>query len=331
MLCFTLTSARRFSYIAGVLTLLVLLGSTLAFLIPIREEQPVSSQPSRIRIEPIPFVLLLIVLGALLVLAPEFIFLRDLFMSRLNTIFKFYNQAWSLWSLAGAFGVAVLLQELEGRWALVFRVGFALILLIALVFPLLGLLNKTNDFQIPAFFQNLNSGRAAGDPKAMQSAAQVWTLDGSVLLSRQYPDDAAAAHWLLTAPPGVVAEAASNDAYSNFGRMAAYSGQPSILGWWWHEYQWRGTLSQMASPLTNLACRAAFTISGLPRSRADDLSCLYESNNWDTASEIISQYNIRYVVIGTLERREYHIDESMFQQHLSQVFHQGQVVIYEVP
>ena len=86
----------------------------------------------------------------------------------------------------------------------------------------------------------------------------------------------------------------------------------------------------MASPLTNLTCRVGFT-TGLPRSRADDLACLYESSNWDISSLIISHYNIRYVVVGTLERRSYHVNEALFQQHLLQVFQQGQLVIYGIP
>ena len=331
LLCLTLTTARRFSYIGGVLTLLALLGPALAFLIPVGEEQPASAQPSIYKTEPTPFILLMIFLGTVLVLAPDYVYLRDLFSYRLNTVFKFYYQAWMVWSLAGAFGVAILLQELEGRWTWIYRVGLVLVLILALAFPVLGLSNKTADFQIPAFLQTLKARQAAGDSGAIQAAASVWTLDGSVLFSNQYPDDSAAARWLLTAPAGIIAEAASNNAYSDYGRMAVYSGQPTVLGWWWHEEQWRGTLSQIASPLTDLTCRAGFTISGLPRSRADDLSCLFQANKWDIASEVISQYNIRYVVIGTLERRDYHINELIFQQHLTQVFQQGQVVIYQVP
>ena len=331
MLCFTLTTARRFTYIGGLLTLLALLGPTLAFLIPIHDQPAASAQPSHSQTEPTPFIFLLIFLATFLVLTPDYVFLRDLFSSRLNTVFKFYYQAWMLWSLAAAFGVAVVLQELESRWAWVYRVGLALVLIIALAFPFLALPNKTNDFQIPAFLQTFKSQQATGNPSAILDAAKVWNLDGSVLFSNQYPDDAAAARWLLTAPAGNLAEAAGNDAYSDFGRMAVYSGQPNVLGWWWHEYQWRGNLSQLASPLTNLNCQADFTISGLPRSRADDLSCLYSANNWDIANEVITQYNLRYVVIGTLERQDYRINETIFQQHLTPVFQQGQVIIYEVP
>ncbi len=39
----------------------------------------------------------------------------------MNTIFKFYFQAWMLWGIAVAFGIAVLLRSLKGVTAIVFR------------------------------------------------------------------------------------------------------------------------------------------------------------------------------------------------------------------
>jgi uncharacterized membrane protein len=156
-------------------------------------------------------------------------------------------------------------------------------------------------------------------------------LDGSQLFQSQYPDDAAAARWLLNAPAGVIAEAFNkSSSYSDYARMSVYSGDPTVLGWWYHEWQWRGSVDEQVSPITDLSCKAPDSYDPR-RMRSDDISCLYETNSWDVASEVISQYNIRYVVIGTLERRDYHINEALFQQHLKQVFQQGQVVIYEVP
>jgi YYY domain-containing protein len=329
-LCFGLATLRRIAYIGGLLTLLGLLGTALAFIVPVREQREITGHASSSKINPVPFVLMLIILGALLVLVPDFVFLRDLFNNRSNTIFKFYYQAWLLWSLASAFGVAVLLQKLRRAVGWFYRAGLVLVLFMALVFPVLGLPEKTNDFQIPAFINDLKSAQKAGVPDAFQVAVSVWTLDGTRLFQRQYPEDAAAARWLLTAPGGVIAEAFSKDAYSDYGRMAVYSGQPTVLGWWWHEYQWRGSVSDQVSPLQDLACRASFSYDSR-RMRSDDISCLYETSTWNMASEIIAQYNIRYVVVATLERREYRLNELKFQQHLTPVFEQGQVVIYEVP
>ncbi len=329
--CFSLTGMRRLAYIGGMLTLLGLLGAALALLIKAGDQKSETKPSSAVFSLPLPFILLLIVLGAVLVIAPEFVFLRDLFVSRINTVFKFYYQAWLLWSLAAAFGVAVLLQRLRRPWDLVYRIGLMVVLLMALVYPVLGLLNKTGNFQVPAFIQNLKAAQAAGNPSALPAAAQVWTLDGARLFQSQYPDDAAAARWLSTAPEGVISEAFStSSSYSDYARMSVYSGDPTVLGWWYHEWQWRGSVNEQVSQIQNLTCRAKNSYDPR-RMRSDDISCLYESNNWDIASQVISQYKIRYVVIGTLERRDYHINEQIFQQHLVQVFKQGQVVIYAVP
>jgi uncharacterized membrane protein len=265
------------------------------------------------------------------VIAPEFVFLRDLFVNRMNTVFKFYYQAWWMWSVVAAFAVAVLWQKLHDSWARVFRVGMLIVLIMALAYPVFGLPAKTNDFQVTAFANNLKAAQAAGDPAAVQTAARVWTLDGAQLFQTQYPDDAAAAKWLLNAPEGVIAEAFNKtSSYTDYSRMSVYSGDPTVLGWWYHEWQWRGNLDNLVSPITDLSCKAKDSFDPR-RMRSDDISCLYEANNWDVASEVINQYNIRYVVVGTLERADYHINEALFQQHLKQVFQQNQVVIYEVP
>jgi YYY domain-containing protein len=331
-LCFTLTGLRRLSYIGGLLTLLGLLGVALSLLVKAGDRKSETEKPRESLVgHPLPFVLLLITLGAVLAIAPEFVFLRDLFVNRMNTIFKFYYQAWLLWSLVSAFGVAVLLHRLRGAWSWVFRAGLGIILFMALAYPVLGLPDKTNDFQLPAFEQKLKAAQAAKAPAALQTAARVWTLDGAQAFQTQYPDDAAAARWLLNAPEGVLVEAFNkSSSYTDYARMSTYSGDPTVLGWWYHEWQWRGSVDEQVSPITNLTCKASDPYDPR-RMRSDDISCLYETNSWDVASEIIAQYNIRYVVVGTLERRDYHIDEALFQQHLLPVFQQGQVVIYEVP
>ncbi len=209
--------------------------------------------------------------------------------------------------------------------------GLFVILVMALTYPALALPDKTNDFQLPAYSQSLKSARAAGVPNPVQTASGVWTLDGARLFQTQYPDDAAAALWLLKAPEGVLVEAFNkSSSYSDYGRMSVYSGDPTVLGWWYHEWQWRGSVDQQVSPITDLTCTGRDPYDSR-RMRSDDISCLYETKSWAVASEVIQTYNIRYVVVGTLERRDYRIDEQLFQQHLVPVFQQGQVVIYQVP
>jgi uncharacterized membrane protein len=194
---------RKFSHIGSLLTLLLLFIPALAFLM--RSERNSSS-----------FILLLIALGVLLIIGPEFLYLRDNFGYRINTIFKFYYQAWIVLSLAAAYGIALLLQNLRGAANAVFSVVVALVLIVGLTYPILSLPNKTNNFKPPFGY----------------------TLDDFDRVQRENPDEAAAITWLRSAPDGVVAEAVGG-AYSNYARISIYTGLPTVLGWGNHEGQWR--------------------------------------------------------------------------------------------
>ncbi len=236
------------------------------------------------------FVLLLILMGGLLILFTEFYYLRDQFGSRMNTIFKFYYQTWILWGTAAAFGVSVLLKELRRYWGVGFRIGLALLFIMALAYPLMSIWNKTNGFNPPAGF----------------------TLDGAAHLEISAQDEMAGIRWLESAPPGVVIEAVGPQ-YSEYARVATLSGQPNVLGWAGHESQWRGGRDEIGT-------------------REEDIELIYRTNNWDDAKGLLDLYNVRYVFIGSLERRTYKVNETKFERFLGEpVFELGQVSIYEIP
>jgi len=234
------------------------------------------------------FILLLILLGSLLVLAPEYFYLRDQFGTRMNTIFKFYYQAWLLWSLAAAYGSASLLQKLRGGWDWVHRIGLALLLIAGLVYPVFGIMSKT-------------SGLSPAD----------WTLDGAAHILRSNPDEAVAIAWLQSAPDGVILEAVGGS-YTGYARISTNSGLPTVLGWPGHESQWRGGYAEMGS-------------------RQKDIERIYTISDWDTTKILMDQYKVRYVVVGSLERSTYLVDEEKFQRFLETVFSEGAITIYLVP
>jgi len=224
--------ARRISGL-GWFTLLLLLTFTFGYLIrvirPKKQTEDYSVVNSKhtiatdheltISFKPSPhdFVFILILMGGLLVTFVEFYYLRDQFGSRMNTIFKFYYQTWIFWGIAAAFGTAVLLKGLRGIWNILFRIGFAMLIIAALAYPILSLWNKTSGFIPP----------------------NGYSLDGTAYLDRSAPDEMAGIRWLENSPDGVVIEAVGPQ-YSEFARVATISGQPNVLGWAGHESQWRG-------------------------------------------------------------------------------------------
>jgi uncharacterized membrane protein len=293
----------------------LLIGLSLAYLFRPADSGQIADNVSLPAVwRPSSFVALIILLAALLVLAPEFVFIRDNFGNRMNTVFKFYYQGWEMWSLAAAFGVAVMLLNLRRVGAWIFRISLTIMIVLALVYPVLGLWTKTNGFQLTPFMRIYADVSATGDSPPLLSAAAVWTLDGAVQFERDYPDDALAVRWLQSAPLGVLAEAVgpSYASYQDFAHISTYSGLPTVMGWSGHELQWRGTSD-------------GFSL------REQDMRRLYETNSWDEARSILHKYDIRYVYIGTLERSTYRVNEAKFQQFLQAAFQSVVYVIYTVP
>lgn len=295
---FRAAALRRLSYIGALVTIAAVFWLALSHLLtedrrPMTEDAQLptaNSQPSSVlRLPSSVFVFLLILLGSLLILAPDFVYLSDGFGYRINTIFKFYYQAWQLWSLAAAFGTAVLLRNLRGVWSAAWRILLGLVLFVGLIYPVLAFLNKTSNFH----------------------PSNGYSLDASAHLDIYNPEDAAAIRYLQSAPLGVVAEAIGGS-YSNYARIATYTGLPTVLGWPWHEFQWRGNGDAHGS-------------------RESDIKTLYEVPDWETAQAIIDRYQIRYIVVGGLERTTYNVSEIKFQQHLAALFQAGSTVIYGVP
>jgi len=213
---------RRLSYIGGLLTLLAILIPTLSFLFSDRQPQTPDDELPADRQSPA-FILLLIALGTLLILGPEFVYLRDNFGYRINTVFKFYYQAWILWSLAAAFAVAVMLSRMRGWAVWLYTAALVIVLGTGLVYPAFSLPNKTNNFK-------------AEHPEQR-------TLDGAAYLASAMPDDYQAIQFMQRLDPGVVAEAVGGQ-YSEYARISTYTGMPAVLGWPGHESQWRDSALQ---------------------------------------------------------------------------------------
>lgn len=216
---------RRFSTPSSWLILTLFIGFTLALLLPrSKTHSEGDSMEMNWSSPPVTFSLLIILLAALLVIIPEFIYLRDQFGTRMNTVFKFYYQAWLLWGVAAAFGTAILVQEVKGVWGVILNAGLVFLIGSSLIYPVLSLQTKTSNFNPTKGFR----------------------LDGTDHATYLTPDDAAAVDWLRNAPLGTLVEAVGGS-YTGYGRISAHSGMPTLLGWPGHESQWRGGAEEMGS------------------------------------------------------------------------------------
>ena len=96
-------------------------------------------------------------------------------------------------------------------------------ILCGLIYPVVMILNKTNNFNPPQ-----------------------WTLDGNAYITQVRPDEVAAFAWLETQPLGVISEAVGGS-YTEYERVSIQTGYPTVLGWPGHESQWRGGAVEMGT------------------------------------------------------------------------------------
>lgn len=254
------------------------------------------SEPLRSPI--VPFVLLLALSGAGLVLAPEWVYLRDNFGSRMNTIFKFYYQAWVLWGVAGTFGLWWLATHAQ-------RVIGAVAGGLVLAGTAASLL--------------FTSGMAASIYGIGTETGRDLNLDGAAFLATQFPDDWAAIEWMranVTDRP-VIAEAPGDSYQVDTSRISMATGLPTVLGWVGHEDQWRGRYFAQVS------------------NRIGDLERLYTTRDSTEAQQIMDAYDIEYVIVGNAEYKKYGLPMNIggpqirkFDQFMQPVFQSGLTIIY---
>ena len=237
---------------------------------------------------PSAFALLLWLAGLSLTLAVEFVYIRDSFGTRMNTVFKFYYQAWVMMGLASAFALYKL--SAPGLIRTLWRSLVLLTIFTGLYYPLASSLTRT-----------LAEGR------------DILTLDGTAYLARTNPADYEAISWLNKNVVGapVILEA-TGGSYTYYGRVATHTGLPTVLGWDFHELQWRGSYEE-------------------PARRKPDISRIYTSLDPEEARAIAEKYNIRYIYIGPLERETYGLTPEMegkFARFATLVYDKGEVKIF---
>lgn len=254
------------------------------------------------------FALLLAGAGMVLTLVPEFVYLRDNFGVRINTIFKFYYQAWVMFAVASAYGVYVIAADsrLPERVP-VLRAGLVTLttvsILLGMLYPVLGFHNR-------AFVE---SGRL------LPRNESPLTLDGGpTTVSADDYNSIMCFNDLVKGSDLVVLEAADpGSAYNitgKWGRVGMLTGVPILLGWQNHEGQWRGP-----------------TYNQVVGTRPQDIDRMYSDLRWDVVAPLLGQYEVDYVFFGETERNKYGAQaEEKFAENLSMVCERGGSKFYRV-
>jgi len=212
--------------------------------------------------------------------AVDVVYLAD----RMNTVFKFYFQAWTLLALVAVGFVSLVVERwryLSSSLRTAFTVVASIGLVCSLMYPIFG---------TPARLQ----WRMPPSPATAGLNGNAWMETGTVLANKyansstgepvRFASDYALINWLNTHIDGtpVVAEAAIGPYRGNGSRISSATGLPTIIGWDGHESQQRDdpTLS----------------------TRIADTRTLYTSETPARAMTVIMQYRVRYIVVGEVER-----------------------------
>ncbi|HAV78445.1 MAG TPA: hypothetical protein DCX53_13940 [Anaerolineae bacterium] len=231
-------------------------------------------------------------------------------IGRQNTIFKFYLQAWLM--LAPVSG-AVLAWTLPAffRWLPGWRIFWqsAMIVLIsgAAMFTVTGVNGKINDRWIIEAPRSLDS-------MAFMEYAHYDDFGQRLDLSEDYN----AIRWMQDNVQGspVIVEANCPE-YRWCTRFTIYTGLPGVVGWNWHQRQQR-----------------VFT-SIQVQDRVNEVGDFYNSIGIKFARDFLKTYDVKYIIVGQLERAAYDAEGlAKFKQfdgvYWRSVYRDGQTVIYEV-
>ena len=113
-------------------------------------------------------------------------------------------------------------------------------------------------------------------------------LDATSFLEVDFPADAAAIRWLRENIQGspVVLEA-NGLSYTEYERVSAMTGLPTILGWYTHEQLWRG------NDVEDLNEKSA------------EVQEIYTSTEEQRVRSLLEKYDVSYIFVGSTEWDKY--------------------------
>lgn len=232
------------------------------------------------------FVLALIAAGLGLTALVEVVVLKG-DVGRSNTVFKFYLQVWTFFSVAaGASLIWTLPSIRQWRFRRIWRGALALLVLAAALYPLLATPARVSERwpQVDDPPRTLDGmaymlGGEGGQPAIYQDEGRPFNL----------ALDHGAIRWMQENVIGtpVIVEGQTPE-YRWGTRYAKYTGLPTVVGWSWH-------LRQHNSVVPGVVVER----------RIEEVRHFYNTTSTDEAVAFLRRYQVEYVVVGELERAYY--------------------------
>jgi YYY domain-containing protein len=208
-----------------------------------------------------------------LIILPEVIYVEDIYSDyrRANTMFKLTYQGFIMFGLSMGYilvrGLAFTRKVLRRCAA----IAGLLLLLWTMYYPVtainmwLGNILKTENFK---------------------------GLDSLKFMEARCNDDYMAINWLNDNVSGtkVIVEGYGGS-YSNYDRISAFTGLPTIIGWQTHEYLWRsGALGGFPPIITE---------------RQEDVTTIYTSQDKNEILYYLKKYDVDYIYLGSMEAEQF--------------------------
>ena len=205
-------------------------------------------------------------------------------IGRMNTVFKFYLQAWTLLSISSTYFLWDIFRThnifnrlIRNIWVSV----FCIVVIAALIYPALSIPVRSKDRFNPI-------------PLTLDGSKYMETAKCSIncYKSQEKPfsinNDLKAIKWLQNNVSGspVIVEGVT-DLYMWGNRISVYTGLPAVIGWDWHQRQQRVGYAREVTQ------------------RGIEVEKFYSTPAIDTALSFLDKYDVKYVVVGDLERGIY--------------------------
>ncbi len=255
------------------------------------------------------FVLFLTGTALLITIVVEVVVVRG-DIGRMNTIFKFYLQGWALLSVSAAAAFVWLLPEFR-KWLPGWRNFFQGGTLVLLAGAALYTVSATTD--------KISDRMAAGVPLTLDSITYMqYAQYADFGVTMDLVHDYRAIRWMQDNVQGspVIVEANCTE-YHWCTRFTIYTGLPGVVGWNWHQRQQR-TLTP-----------------DIVEERVSEIGTFYTTSDVQAAQAFLKEYNVKYIIVGQLERAEYPGPGlEKFEQYNGKlwnaVYRDGDTAIYQV-